>query len=196
MLLQEKFKDISVYLGSNSPRRNELLKEIGLDFKKLKIEVDEEFPAHLKREDIALFLSELKMYEGLKQLNHSNELLITADTIVWSNNNVLNKPSNKTSALKMLAELSAGRHEVITAFSLANKQKTASFFSVTEVLFKKLSREEMHFYIDNFEPFDKAGSYGIQEWIGHIGVESIKGSYTNVVGLPAHAVYRELLSFL
>ena len=195
MLLQEKFKDISIYLGSNSPRRNELLKEIGLDFKKLKIEVDEVFPVHLKRENIALYLSELKMKEGLKKLNHSHELLITADTIVWSNNEVLNKPADKTEALKMLTELSAGRHEVITAFSLASKQKTASFFSVTEVLFKKLNTEEMMFYIDNYKPFDKAGSYGIQEWIGHIGVESINGSYTNVVGLPTDAVYRELMLF-
>jgi septum formation protein len=172
-----------------------LLKEIGLDFKKLKIEVDEVFPVHLKRENIALYLSELKMKEGLKKLNHSHELLITADTIVWSNNEVLNKPADKTEALKMLTELSAGRHEVITAFSLASKQKTASFFSVTEVLFKKLNTEEMMFYIDNYKPFDKAGSYGIQEWIGHIGVESINGSYTNVVGLPTDAIYRELMLF-
>lgn len=195
MLLKDKFKDKMIYLASNSPRRRDLMKELGLDFKRLKIEVEEEFPANLKREQIALYLSELKMNEGLKRILDPNDLLITADTIVWSNHQVLNKPSNKEQALTMLSELSSKSHEVITACSIATLEKKCSFYSTTEVKFKKLSQEEMEYYIENYKPFDKAGSYGIQEWIGHIGVESIHGSYTNVVGLPTSALYQQLFQF-
>lgn len=194
MLLHTKLKGTKVFLGSKSPRRQALLKELGVDFELMQLDVDEVFPDMLKREAIPLFLSKLKALAGQTYLLE-NELLITADTIVWANHVVLNKPANAQEAFSMLNKLSGKTHEVITAVCLAKQHKIHSFYAITEVTFKSLTEEEIEFYISTYKPFDKAGAYGIQEWIGYIGVEAIKGSYFNVVGLPVHDLYQELLSF-
>lgn len=194
MLLHNKLKDTKVFLGSKSPRRQALLKDLGVSFELMQLDVEEVFPEILKRESIPLYLSKLKAQVGQTQLL-DNELLITADTIVWANNVVLNKPASTNEAASMLNKLSGRTHEVITAVCLAKNNKIHSFYSVTEVTFKSLSEEEIEFYISEYKPFDKAGAYGIQEWIGFIGVDTINGSYFNVVGLPVHDLYKELLSF-
>jgi len=194
MLLHQKFKHIKVILGSKSPRRQALLKDLGINFTIMQLDVDEIFPEVLKREAIPLYLSKLKASAGQSQLSE-NELLITADTIVWANNSALNKPADQQEAKNMLNKLSGKTHEVITAVSLVKQHKIHSFYSVTEVTFKSLSEEEIDYYISEYKPFDKAGAYGIQEWIGYVGVETINGSYFNVVGLPVNDLYKELLAF-
>lgn len=194
MLLHQKLKDTKVILGSKSPRRQALLKDLGIDFEIMQIDVEEVFPDLLKREAIPLYLSKLKASVGQPDLAQ-NELLITADTIVWANNSVFNKPQNQLDAQNMLNKLSGKTHEVITAVSLVKQHKIHSFYAVTEVTFKSLTEEEINYYLSNYKPFDKAGAYGIQEWIGYVGVETINGSYFNVVGLPVHDLYKELLAF-
>lgn len=194
MLLQEKLKDKKILLASKSPRRSYLLKELGLTFELLNIEVDEVYPKELKRESIPLYLSKLKAETGKSSLNE-NEIMITADTVVWIGNTVLNKPIDLDEAKLMLNKLSGKMHEVITAVSITSKQKSASFYTVTEVWFKTMRPEEIDYYVSQFKPLDKAGAYGAQEWIGYIGVEKIYGSYFNVMGLPLHELYEELLVF-
>jgi septum formation protein len=194
MNLSERFKNKRILLGSASPRRKQLLSELGLSFDLLHLAVDEAFPSNLKRESIALFLSALKATAG-KSLLQADDILITADTIVWLAPEVLNKPMDEQEAKRMLYRLSGKTHEVITAVTITSTDKTRSVYSVTEVTFRSLLEDEIQFYIQNFKPFDKAGAYGIQEWIGHVGVERINGSYTNVVGLPLNELYNELMSF-
>ncbi len=160
------------------------------------LSVDESYPENLKREDIALYLSELKAQAFNFENEYQNSLLITADTIVWLDGEVLQKPKDRDDAVRILTKLSGRVHEVITGVTLKTKDKTGSFHSTTKVWFKELTREEIDYYIDNFRPFDKAGAYGIQEWIGFIGIEKIEGSYFNVVGLPVQRVYSELLEFV
>ena len=194
MLLQEKLKDKKILLASKSPRRHYLLKELGLEFELLDIEVEEDYPDKLKRESIPLFLSKLKAEAAKSSLN-DNEIVITADTIVWIGNMVLNKPKDLNEAKLMLNKLSGKMHEVITAVSINSTNKTTSFYVVSEVWFKSLRAEEIDYYVEQFKPLDKAGAYGAQEWIGYIGVEKMNGSYFNVMGLPLHELYEELLVF-
>lgn len=194
MLLQEKIKDIRVILASGSPRRQFLLGELGIDFQVRLSEVEEDFPAHLKREEIPVFLAVKKSLAGAQNLA-DDELLITADTIVWIDGRVLNKPANPEEALEMLRQLSGKMHEVISAVCLRNRRKSHTFYVVSEVIFRPLTEEEIRYYVNRFSPLDKAGAYGVQEWIGYIGVEAIRGSFYNVMGLPLSEVYSEMMAF-
>lgn len=187
-------KDYNLILASQSPRRQEMLKELGVEFEIRTKEVDEIYPEGLKAEEIPVYLSELKAKAFLADLK-SNDLVITADTIVCVDDWILGKPVDREDAVKMLTALSGRSHEVISGVSLSSQSKKVSFSTTTKVHFKSLSDEEIDYYIDNYKPFDKAGAYGIQEWIGFIGIDGIEGSYFNVVGLPIQRLYLELSSF-
>ena len=196
----EDLKKYSVVLASNSPRRKELLSGLGVNFSvKTLPDVDESFPDTLKGEEIPLFIARKKAdaYKVLFSSVTSNEveeplLVITADTIVWLEDEVLGKPANATEARVMLSKLSGKKHQVITGVCLTTASWQKSFAAVSEVQFSSLTEEEMDYYIHNYCPYDKAGAYGVQEWIGFIGVESIQCSYFNVMGLPIQRLYREL----
>lgn len=192
-----KFEDLKKYhfiLASKSPRRQFLLKDLGLNFEVHTKEVDESFPETLKAREIPLFLCEKKANAFDGELNE-NTIVITADTIVWVDGHVLNKPENYEDAVRMLKILSGKMHEVYTGVCIKSKHKTKVFYSLTKVYFKPLSEHEIEYYIKNFHPYDKAGAYGAQEWIGYIAVEKIEGSYFNVMGLPVRELYEELLKF-
>lgn len=191
-MLNETLDKYQIILGSKSPRRQQFLKDLNIPFEVRTIDADEIYPHHYKEKEITEFLAEYKS-NAIKL--DDNELLITADTIVWSNDKALEKPTNKKEAIKMLRELSGKNHKVITSICLATTLKTKVITDTTEVFFNNLSNEEIEFYVNNYKPFDKAGSYGIQEWIGLIGVNKINGSYFNVVGLPVHKLYTELKNF-
>lgn len=191
MLLQEKLNGKKILLASQSPRRQELLKGLGIDFEIVKIESDESFPEELNREEITEHISENKA-NAFRELN-PNEILITADTLVWLNNKVLGKPKDYQDAFDMIAEMSDATHEVFTSVTLKSSEKTITFSETTEVVFDKFSEEEINFYIENFKPFDKAGAYGIQDWLGYAKISRINGCYYNVMGLPLHQLYKVLL---
>lgn len=193
--MYECFKNKDIILGSSSPRRIQLLQEIGLHFRSLHFSVDELFPNHLTARETAIYLSELKAKAFPSTELKTHSILITADTVVSISDQILGKPKNVNEATKMLQLLSGKAHEVITAFTLYSPKKMKSYFSETKVYFKPLSSEEIDHYITHYQPFDKAGAYGIQEWIGKIGIEKIEGSYFNVMGLPVHQVYSELCTF-
>jgi septum formation protein len=193
-MLSEKYKNTSIILASGSPRRQELFKELNLNFSINVKEINEVYDQSLKREAITNYLAQQKALVFEKELN-KNDLVITSDTIVWLKNKALEKPNDKEHAIKMLQELSGNTHEVITSVCLKSKFKERVFFDVTKVTFKQLSLEEIQFYVEKHQPFDKAGAYGIQEWIGFIGVTKLEGSYFNVMGLPVHKLYEELLNF-
>ncbi len=182
-------------LASGSPRRHELLRLMDVEFEVVSNAVDESYPSHLKREEIVLFLSEKKSKGFTKSLNY-NEILITSDTIVWLNNHPLEKANSPEHAAQMLHQLSGNKHTVYTAVTLRSNSRMRTFYEATEVLFSKLNDEEIAYYITQYKPFDKAGAYGMQEWIGINKVEAIYGSYTNVVGLPTARLYRELSEFI
>jgi septum formation protein len=190
-MLQEKLKDYLLILASGSPRRQQFFKELGLDFEIRLRPVEEEYPQQLKGLEIPNYLAQLKATAFNGELK-PNEILVTSDTVVWHNEKSLAKPANTTNAVAMLKTLSGDWHEVITSvcFTTTSEQRTVA--ETTQVKFKKLTNEEIQFYVNTYEPFDKAGGYGIQDWIGLIGIEKIKGSYTNVVGLPTHLVYKTL----
>lgn len=190
------FQQISkhIILASKSPRRQNLLKELGFDFEIRTKEVEEVYPSGLKREQVALYLSELKA-DTFKDELLPDELIITSDTIVCLGEEIIGKPTDRQDAIKMLQKLSGKRHEVITAVTLLSKEKKRSFYEISEVYFKELTLPEIEYYIDNYQPYDKAGSYGIQEWIGYIAIEKINGSYFNVMGLPVKKLYEELICF-
>lgn len=190
-MLQHQFSNFNIILASGSPRRKELLKELLLDFKVEVMPVDESFPASLEKEEITNYLVQLKA-EGFRKLK-PNEILITGDTIVWHQQKALNKPSNKQEAMEMLHSLSNNAHQVISSIGLTSAQHQIISSDVVDVHFKKLSDEEIEYYVDNFQPFDKAGAYGIQEWIGKIGITSIQGSFYTVMGLPVHLLYENLI---
>lgn len=190
----EELKKYHFILASKSPRRQYLLKELGLNFDIHIKEVDESFPPHLKAQEIPLFLSEKKANAFETELAEE-EIVITSDTIVWIDNQVLNKPVDKADAIRMLQLLSGKMHEVYTGVCLKSKQKMKSFYACTKVYFKPLSMWEIEYYIKNYSPYDKAGAYGAQEWIGYIAVEKIEGSYFNVMGLPLKELYEQLLIF-
>ena len=184
-----------IILASGSPRRQELLGLMGIDFVKRLKPVEEVFPQELKPEEAARFLCEKKAMAFEDSEIAWNELIITADTIVCLDDEILNKPENRTHAIEMLQKLSGKKHLVITGVAMRSRKKLKSFTVSTNVSFKKLTDEEIIFYVDNFRPFDKAGAYGIQEWIGFIGITAIDGSYYNVVGLPTARLYDELANF-
>ena len=182
-------KKYDVILASNSPRRQELLKKLVPKFKIQVVPIEENYPKELAKDQIAKYLSELKSaaYQPTK-----NELIITADTIVSIGNEVLGKPKDSNDALEMLMKLSGKSHLVTTAVSIKTTEKLITFSDTTEVTFYKLTSQEMEQYITNCQPFDKAGSYGIQEWMGYFGIKKMNGDYYNVMGLPLHKLYRAL----
>lgn len=193
MILQEKYNDYQIILASNSPRRKQFLKNLGLTFTVKPANVNEEYPSQLQGKDIALYIAQQKA-SVFTNLN-TNEMVITCDTIVWIDNEALGKPENREKAIQMLQQLSGKTHEVISAVCIKSNQKEQLFYDVTEVRFNNLNLLDIEYYVDTFKPFDKAGSYGIQEWIGLIGIEKINGSYTNVVGMPMEKLYNELIKW-
>ena len=202
-MLKEKLSNYHIILASQSPRRQFLIKELGLDFETRTKETDESFPKKLKGKHIALYLCKKKA-ETFKNELKPNDLLITADTIVWINNKVLNKPADYNEAVKMLKLLSGKMHTVYTGVCIGclspfgggkGEVKFRTFISETKVFFKKLTEKEIDFYVTNYKPYDKAGAYGAQEWIGYVGVKKIIGSYFNVMGLPVKELYEELMKF-
>lgn len=193
-MLTEKYKNTNIILASASPRRYELFKELNLNFTIKVKAINEIYSSQLKQEAITNYLAIQKALAFKDELS-DNDLIITSDTIVWYKNNALEKPKNEKEAIEMLQQLSGKTHQVITSVCLKSTQKQTVFFDTTKVTFKKLSIEEIQFYVNNYKPFDKAGAYGIQEWIGYIGVKKIEGSYFNVMGLPVHKLYKELLKF-
>jgi len=186
--------DYQLILASQSPRRHQMLKELGLDFKIKTKEVEEVYPDNLKVEEIPIYLAKLKA-DAFELDTVENELVITADTIVCVDDTVLGKPRDRDEAVKMLKMLSGRSHEVISGVCLKSNAKEVCFSTTTHVHFKELSLDEINYYIDHYKPFDKAGAYGIQEWIGFVGIDGIEGSYFNVVGLPIQHLYQELSRF-
>lgn len=182
-------------LGSASPRRQELLKSLGFDFLNKPVKVDEtDWPKDLEAQEIAIYLAEKKADAYEEELSES-DLLITADTIVWCEGNVFNKPANFAEGKKMLETLSGKMHEVFTAVCLKSASKQTTFYDVSKVYFKKLRSEEIEYYLTNFSPYDKAGGYGVQDWIGYIGIDKIEGSFYTIMGLPVKDLYEELIKF-
>lgn len=181
-------------LGSQSPRRKELLEKLGLDFRQISLNADESFPADLPPVEVAEFLSRKKAAAGINDLK-KDQLLITSDTTVVIGKSILNKAINAKEAKAMLQLLSGKDHLVISGVCLSSVEKVISFSVSTRVFFKELSSDEIDYYIKNYKPFDKAGAYGIQEWIGMIGVERIEGSFYNVMGLPLKELWEEVLRF-
>jgi septum formation protein len=186
-------KDFQIILASNSPRRKQLLKEIIPEFSVQVKEVEEIAPPHLFREEIAVYLSQLKSV-AFDQLS-DNEILITADTIVCLKNEVLNKPKDKNEAIQMLTKLSNETHTVYTGVTIRSNHKTVSFFDATEVTFYPITLDEINYYLDTCQPYDKAGSYGIQEWLGYVKIKKMNGEFYNVMGLPVHRLYQELIKW-
>lgn len=183
---------MKLILASNSPRRRELLAGLGLDFEvRVLPGIDEHYPSHLQGEDIPLFISRKKAQAYLDSLA-ADELLITADTIVWLDGQVLEKPVDEADACRMLNLLSGRTHQVFTGVTLTTTDRQVAFACRSDVTFCTLSTEEINYYIHHFHPLDKAGAYGVQEWIGYIGVERIEGSFFNVVGLPVQRLYQAL----
>jgi len=191
-MLSAKLKGKHIILASASPRRQELFKELGLDFTIEVKAIEENYPLNLKASEITNYLAKLKA-AAFENKIAKNDIVITSDTIVWHNNKALEKPKNKEQAIGMLHQLSGTSHEVITSICIKTFSTENVFFDTTIVHFKHLTKEEINFYVENYKPFDKAGSYGIQEWIGFIGVTKLEGSYFNVMGLPVHKLYEELL---
>ena len=194
-MLIDDLKKWRVILASASPRRSELLKSLDIDFEIRIIDISEDYPDDLGSEEIALFLAEHKA-RAISSGIQKNELVITADTVVIQGDRVLNKPSGREDAIRMLRLLSGREHSVITGVCINSILGLHSFSSNTLVKFNRLDDSEISYYVDKYKPFDKAGSYGIQEWIGFIGVEYIEGSYFNVMGLPVQHLYRELENYL
>lgn len=191
----DKLNNYNIILASKSPRRQELLKGIGLNFNVLTKDVDESYPSRLSVYEVAPYLS-LKKAKAFEDAElPDNYMIITADTIVVVGDEILGKPKDKENACEMLLKLSGKKHSVITGVTIRTKDRTKTFSAVSNVVFEKLDSEEINYYVDNLKPFDKAGSYGIQEWIGYIGVSAVEGSYFNVMGLPTQKLYTVLKTF-
>ncbi len=196
MLLHDKLKSWRLILASQSPRRRQLLGEAGIDFQLApRYECDEVYPPQLPAAEVAEYLSRLKS-DAYPQSLAPNDILLTADTVVVVDNRILGKPANRDKAIAMIESLSGREHEVITGVTLRNTVKIVSFSSHSVVRFRHLSREEIEYYVDIYAPMDKAGAYGIQEWIGYVGIEGIEGSFFNVMGLPVQRLYCELEKFI
>lgn len=191
----ENLNKYEIVLASNSPRRKELLQRMGVNFKvRTLFGIDESYPDSLRSEDIVCYISRNKA-KAYQSSMAPNELLITADTIVYVDGEVLGKPKNAEQAKEMLHKLSGKTHQVITGVTIVTAKRTENFGVTSQVKFTNITDEEINFYVDNYLPFDKAGAYGIQEWIGIVAVEEIKGSYFNVVGLPVQRLYQKLKTF-
>ena len=191
----DNLKEYKIILASNSPRRKELLGGLGIVYEvKTMPDIDESYPEGLGCEEIPMYIARAKADAYLPMINN-NELIITADTIVWLNGLVMGKPKNETEACDMLQRLSGHTHQVVTGVCITTRNKQKCFATVTDVTFANLSEEEIKHYVTQYKPMDKAGAYGIQEWIGFVGVQSISGSYFNVVGLPIQRLYLELKEF-
>lgn len=186
--------DYALVLVSNSPRRKQFLTDLGLTFVVRASDIEENYPPELQGAAITDFIAKLKA--DAIALTHDKEILITSDTTVWSEGQSLGKPVDRPEAIAMLQRLSGKMHEVITSICLKTTQKEHVFHVVTAVHFKALSLEQIEYYIDQYQPYDKAGAYGIQEWIGLVGIERINGSYTNIVGLPTTELMEELIQFI
>lgn len=191
----ENLKSYNIILASKSPRRQELLKGIGLDFTVLTKDVDESFPEKMSVYDVAPYLSVKKARAFGENELPDNYMVITADTLVIADDKILGKPKNDDDARQMLRFLSGKKHFVVTGVTVHTKEKTKTFSVTSKVSFDFLDEEEIEFYVDNFKPLDKAGAYGVQEWIGYVGVNYVEGSYFNVMGLPTQKLYRVLKSF-
>ncbi|MEZ7875848.1 MAG: Maf-like protein [Polaribacter sp.] len=190
-MLKQKLNNYNVILASGSPRRQQFFRDLDIDFSIQLKEIEEIYPENLKGVAITDYLSNLKS-EAFSTLN-DNDLLITSDTIVWLEGKALGKPKDAKDAFTMLKAMSGKKHEVITSVCLKSNSFQKIINDITIVTFKELSDDEIYYYINNYKPFDKAGAYGIQEWIGFIGIDKIEGSYFNVVGLPVHKLYKELM---
>ncbi|MBD1420293.1 Maf family nucleotide pyrophosphatase [Sphingobacterium chuzhouense] len=190
-MLLNKFKDIPIVLGSQSPRRKELMQKMGFDFQVIVKETDEHFDKQQSPREVVEHIATNKI-QGFDSASFHDTLVITADTIVVHQDEILGKPGDEKEAFEMLNKLQGAHHVVLTAVALQYQGKLHSFVEETQVEFYPLSAEEIIFYMENYHPFDKAGSYGIQEWIGFIGVKSITGPYENVVGLPTARLYQEM----
>lgn len=196
MLLNELLLGKKLVLASKSPRRQHLISQLGVDYEvRVNGEDDESYPEHLNPFDIPIFLAKKKA-EPIRSTLAVNEILITSDTIVLCDNRVLGKPMDRDDAVSILKMLSNKKHVVITGVHLIYNGKEHTFSASTDVYFRKLTDEEIYYYVDNFKPYDKAGAYGVQEWIGYVAVERIDGSYFNVMGLPIQKLYMELLDLL
>lgn len=193
MFLQN-LEQYEIILASKSPRRQQLLNDLGLKFTVQSMDIPEVFPERLGMTDVPIYLAALKAEAFRPQLK-TNQLIITADTIVWLDGKVLNKPVDYADGFRMLKELSGKKHQVITGVCLLSTEKKVAFYALTDVWFKELSDEEIHYYLEHYQPYDKAGAYGIQEWIGYVGIHHIEGSFFNVMGLPVQSVYEHLMTF-
>lgn len=187
----KNFGGYKIILASGSPRRQQFFKDLDIDFEVRLKEIEEIYPDHLQGVEITNYLAELKALAFESEMNE-NEMIITSDTIVWFQNKALGKPKDYDDAFNMLQSMSGKTHEVITSVCFKRKQESETLFDVTRVTFNTLSEASIHYYLKNYKPFDKAGAYGIQEWIGLIGINKIEGSYTNVVGLPTDKVFHYL----
>ncbi|MBQ2008452.1 MAG: septum formation protein Maf [Alistipes sp.] len=196
MLLHDKLKNYRLILASQSPRRRQLLSDAGIEFTLAdRFECDETFPQDMPAEDVAEYLSRLKS-DAYPEPLADGDILLTADTVVIANNRVLGKPSDRAEAIEMISLLSGCDHEVITGCTLRTATRQRSFSVRSKVHFRALDREEIEYYVDCYRPFDKAGAYGIQEWIGYVGIEGIEGSFYNVMGLPVQRLYSILKEFI
>ncbi|MBO5686973.1 MAG: septum formation protein Maf [Alistipes sp.] len=196
MLLHDKLKAYRLILASQSPRRRQLLADAGIEFTLApRFECDETYPQDMPAEDVAEYLSSLKS-EAYPEPLAEGDILLTADTVVIADNRVLGKPSDRAEAIEMISLLSGCSHEVITGCTLRTASRQMSFSVSSKVHFRELDREEIEYYVDCYRPFDKAGAYGIQEWIGYVGIEGIEGSFYNVMGLPVQRLYSTLKEFI
>jgi len=193
MVLQNLQK-YEIILASKSPRRQELLRDLGLKFSVQSMDTLEDFPEGIGMTEVPVYLAELKA-EAFRPILKDTQLVITADTIVWLDGQVLNKPTDYADGFRMLKDLSGKKHQVLTGVCLLSTEKKVLFYASTDVWFKELSDEEIQYYLENYRPYDKAGAYGIQEWIGYIGIYHIEGSFFNVMGLPVQSLYEYLKTF-
>ena len=193
-MVLKNIQQYELILASQSPRRQQLLSDLGLKFSVQSMDIAEDFPPGLGMTEVPVYLAELKANAFQPQLK-DNQLVITADTIVWLDGEVMNKPVDYADGFRMLRNLSGKKHQVITGVCLLTKVKKVSFYALTDVWFKELSDEEIAHYLNVYKPYDKAGAYGIQEWIGYIGIHRIEGSFFNVMGLPVQSVYEHLKNF-
>ncbi|MGC8803253.1 MAG: Maf family nucleotide pyrophosphatase [Bacteroidales bacterium] len=195
MLLLEKIKSYRILLATQSPRRHQLMRAAGFHFEIIPPgHGDENFSQDMPLDEVAVFLAREKASHV--SIQHEKDLVITADTVVIWNNTILNKPANEQEAIAILHKLSNSTHRVVTGVSFTTLSQQHSFSDITEVTFRQLSDEEILFYVTHYNPYDKAGAYGAQDWIGLVGIHSIKGSYFNVMGLPVEKLYRELEKFI
>ena len=196
MLLHDKLKPYRLILASQSPRRRQLLADAGIEFVLApRFECEESFPNTMPAAEVAEYLSSLKS-EAYPEPLGANDILLTADTVVIACNRILGKPADRAEAIEMITMLSGRDHEVVTGVTLRSAERVKSFSVVSKVRFRALLQEEIEYYVDTYRPFDKAGSYGIQEWIGYVGIEGIEGSFYNVMGLPVQRLYSELNDFI